>query len=72
MVNVDYSVCWQDILERMAAKGIPPDSTQLHAFSYYERRLQEIWHEIFEERYQEEQSYEKPDTKGDGCALQDL
>ncbi len=59
MVNVDYSVCWQDILERMAAKGIPPDSTELHAFSYFERRIQEIWQDIFEEKYQEEQNNPK-------------
>lgn len=59
MVNVDYSVCWKDILERMAAKGIPPDSTELHAFIYYDRKLQEIWLEVFEERYQEGQNNPK-------------
>ena len=57
MANVNFSVCWKDILERMAVRGIPPDSTELYAFSYFERMMQKIWFEIYEEKRKEEKEW---------------
>ena len=56
---MDYLMNWKYIVDAMERKGIPPDSTELHEFGFFKRKVEEVWTDFFETKYAIEQMEEQ-------------